>query len=69
MKDATDLGSDALNQVDRLVAELRAVEHWDADYWRKGDPEVYEIVAFVTRQKRRTEILSQLVNLFTRVAI
>ncbi len=29
--------NDALNQVERLVAELRAIERWDADHWRKCD--------------------------------
>jgi len=59
--------NDALNQVERLVAELRAIERWDADHWRKCDPEAYEMVAFVARRTRRTEILSQLVTLIPRL--
>jgi hypothetical protein len=60
--------SDPLNQVERLVGELRAIELWDAGYWRKC-PEAYEMVAFVARRKRRAEILSQLVPLIPRLDI
>jgi hypothetical protein len=51
---------DGLDRVERLLAELRAVERWDADYWRNSHPEVYENLAWAARQARRREILSQL---------
>jgi len=59
---------DGLDEVARLVAELRAIEWWDADYWRTSRPEGYEAIAFVARQKRRSEILVQLVSLVPRLA-
>jgi PilZ domain len=52
-----------LSQVERLLGELRLIELWDADYWRKCHPEGYERHAFVARRKRRAEILPQLVSL------
>ena len=55
------------NRVERLVAELRAIEHWNTDYWRKGDPEAYETLAFVARRERRVEILSYLLTLIPRL--
>ena len=55
--------NDALNRIERLVGELRVIERWDADHWRKSDPERYEMLALVARRKRRAEILSQLLTL------
>ena len=52
--------NEVLSQVERLLGELRAIERWDADYWRNRHPEAYERLAFVARRKRRAEILSQL---------
>src|SRR5205807_2230006 len=49
-----------------LVAELKAIEQWDAAYWRTPSPEAYETLAFVARGKRRCEILSQLLSLLPR---
>ena len=69
MRQASDPDSDALNQIERLVEELRAVEQWDADYWRKGGPEAFEVLAFAARRKRRSEILSQLLKLVPRLEI
>jgi hypothetical protein len=63
------LGTAELNQVERLVSELQAIEHWDAGDWRKCVPKRYEILAFVARRERRTEILSQLLTLIPRLAI
>jgi len=54
---------DALDRVQDLKAELRAIEFWDADYWRKAQPEGYETLANAARQERRAEILSQLPSL------
>jgi hypothetical protein len=54
---------DGWGQVERLVAELRAIERWNADYWGNSDPETYETLAFVARRERRAEILSQLPTL------
>ena len=63
------LDNDGWDRVERLVAELRAVERWDADYWRNIDPRAYEMFAFVARRKRRAEVLSQLLTLIPRLDI
>jgi hypothetical protein len=57
------------DRVERLVVELEAIELWDADFWRKRDPQVYEMTAFVGRRKRRAEILSQILTLIPRLDI
>jgi hypothetical protein len=54
---------DGWNRVQRLVTELQAIEHWDTKHLRNLDPETYEMLAFVARRKRRTEILSQLLTI------
>lgn len=59
--------NDGLNRVERLVGELRAIERWDADYWRNKLPIADEVLAFVARRKRRAEILSQLLTLVPRL--
>ena len=61
--------NDALTQVERLVGELRAIERWNTDHWRKRDPKRYEVFAFVARRKRRAEILSELLTLIPRLDI
>jgi hypothetical protein len=58
------LNDDRWSRAERLVAELRAIEHWNTNYWRNSDPETYETLAFVARRERRTEILSQLLTSF-----
>ena len=58
------LDNDGWNRIERLVGELRAIESWDAEYWRNSDPEADKMLAFVARQERRAEILSQLLTLF-----
>ena len=50
------------NEAERLLRELKAIEQWDAAYWRNDSPDVYERVAFRSRRCRRSEILSQLLN-------
>jgi PilZ domain len=52
-----------LDVTEALVAELKAIEQWDAAYWRNPSPEEYETLAFVARGKRRCEILSQLLSI------
>jgi hypothetical protein len=60
---------DGWDRVECLVAELRAIEHWNAEYWRKGNPETYEMLALVARRQRRAEILSQLLTLLASVLL
>lgn len=49
-------------RLERLASELRAISHWDTQYWRKRRPERYETFAFVSRQKRRSEIIRDLLS-------
>jgi hypothetical protein len=51
-----------IEQVERLVSELRAISHWDTEYLKHRCPEWYETVAFVSRQKRRSEIVRLLLR-------
>jgi hypothetical protein len=57
------LASKLLDEAGGLVAELKAIEQWDATYWRNPSPEEYETLAFVARGKRRREILSRLLSM------
>lgn len=59
--------NEALNLIERLVAELRAIERWDAGYWGTSAPEAFEILAFGARRKRRAEILDQLLIVIPRL--
>jgi hypothetical protein len=45
---------------EHLVSELKAIELWDAVYKRNLFPLWYDHIAFVSRQKRRAEIVSEL---------
>lgn len=54
---------EALEQVEKLVGELRAISHWDAEYRRHRRPKWYETIAYISRQRRRSEILDHLVAL------
>ncbi len=57
------LTAEKTEKVDKLVAELRAICHWDSQYWQHLCPRRYERIAHVSRQKRRAEILHELVGL------
>jgi hypothetical protein len=56
------LSEETIGKVEKLVSELRAISHWDTEYWRHRCPEWYETVAFVSRQKRRSEIIRELLS-------
>jgi hypothetical protein len=51
----------------RLEAELQAIELWNTDFWRKSDPEAYEMLAHAARRERRSEILAELLTLIPRL--
>jgi hypothetical protein len=51
---------EAIENIEKLVSELRAISHWDSEYLQRDCPERYETVAYVSRQKRRREILDHL---------
>jgi hypothetical protein len=63
----TPLDNEALDRVERLVAELRAIERWDEGHRRDGFPEGYERLSFIARQERRSEIVSQLLSIVPRL--
>lgn len=44
-----------------LLAELRAIELWDEEYWRSGRHARTEMIAMHNRRQRRAEILRLLV--------
>lgn len=56
------LRKDVIGKIEPLAAEPEAIEWWDASYWRSNRPEVYETLALAARQKRRSEILDQLLE-------
>lgn len=56
------LSDETIKPVEPLLSELRAIERWDTEYWRKPRPEWHEKGAFVSRQKRRGEIIRQLLG-------
>lgn len=47
-------------RAEQLESELKAIELWDAIHKRNLFPFWYDHVAFVSRQKRRAEITSEL---------
>jgi hypothetical protein len=59
--------SDEFDRAEKLVAELKAIEFWDVQYWQSSRSESAEVLAFRARQRRRTEILTQLTSLATRL--
>jgi hypothetical protein len=41
--------SDGLRKVELLIAELKAIEHWDASYWRGGRTQMVETLAYISQ--------------------
>jgi hypothetical protein len=58
MAEADDSGQ--LDRVRSLLAELKAIELWDAVHWFNNQPEPWETISVLNRRKRRAEILSEL---------
>jgi DNA-binding GntR family transcriptional regulator len=56
------LSDKTIEKVEKLVSELRAITHRDTEYWRNRCPKWHETVAFVSGQKRRSEIIRQLLR-------
>lgn len=57
--------SEALDKIESLVAELKAIERWDAAHWKAACRDLGEIMAFQHLRMRRSEILSQLFRLLS----
>jgi hypothetical protein len=56
------LTAETIEKVEKLACELLAINHWDTVYRRQRRPERYQRVAFVSRQKRRGEIIAQMLT-------
>lgn len=56
------------SQMEELVAELRAIEFWDSDYYRERPHHRITIAAFEARQIRRREIISKLFRIKSRLS-
>lgn len=53
-----------VQEADGLFTELKAIEFWDALYWRSHRHQQWEIAAMLNRRDRRTEVISKLLMLF-----
>ena len=58
-----------IDQLEKLVSELRAISHWDAEYGRHRCPKWCETIAYVSRQRRRSEIIRQLYRIRTKIVV
>jgi hypothetical protein len=56
----TDRTNKTNELVETLACELRAIDHWDKEYWKKEQRGSYDASAYLSRQKRRTEITRQI---------
>ena len=54
------VGDETIEKIETLECELRAIDRWDIDYWRKSRREAYERAAYLSRQTRRSEIMLKL---------
>lgn len=61
------MNEDTVRTFRLLVAELAAIELWDSQLWLDA-PHGYEIIAFLLRSHRRTEIIVQLVEMLAKMA-
>lgn len=53
----------ALDYLGRMRAELLAIEFWDAMYYRSRVRDTVDYDSFRARQKRREEILVEILNM------
>ena len=51
------------DSIERLVAELKAIELWDTEYYRDASADAIDIAALHHRHRRRKEIISEIVKL------
>ena len=58
---------DEIEQGERLLAELRAIEIWDRDFAKRARHETYELLGALCRVRRRIEIVFKLTNLISRI--
>ena len=55
---------DEIEQGERLLAELRAMEIWDRDFAKRTRHETYELLGALCRVRRRIEIVFKLTDSF-----
>jgi len=53
---------EVIGEVEDLLSELRAIRYWDTEFCRRSSPAWYETAAFISRQKRRREIIRKLLT-------
>jgi hypothetical protein len=51
-----------IGEVEDLLSELRAIRYWDTEFCRRSSPDWSDSAAFVSRQKRRREIIRKLLT-------
>jgi hypothetical protein len=54
------MNGSTVEQIERLCAELKAIELWNVAFRRKEEPEENEKIAFLLRKKRRREVIRQM---------
>jgi hypothetical protein len=54
------MNESTVEQIERLCAELKAIELWNVAFRRKEEPEENEKIAFLLREKRHGEIIRQM---------
>lgn len=55
-----EIRAEEIECVTILLAELRAIEVWDNNYWRQTGHKRWEIIAMLSRRKRWTVVLALL---------
>lgn len=56
------LSTETNQKLDSLASELLAIHHWDMRYRQHRHPELDQKIAFVSRQKRRSVIIAQMLT-------
>lgn len=51
------VGMELISNREALIGELKACDLWDLVFYRKGEPDLEDHIAFATRQIRRRQII------------
>jgi hypothetical protein len=57
------IARERIDQAEKVLAELKAIEVWDQDYWTSVRPDRNMTESFMARCLRKTEILTELSTL------
>jgi hypothetical protein len=55
-----------MTPIEFLKAELSAIDHLNRFYWQTDEPNRYEKLAYLVRQRRRQELITELLRLMQR---